>query len=31
MQQKDFKKAVGHLLKDGKVGISDDKTALFMR
>lgn len=29
--KKDFKKAVGHLLKDGKVGISDDKTALFMR
>ena len=29
--KKDFKKAVGHLLKDGKVGISDDKTALFIR
>ena len=29
--KKDFKKAVGHLLKDGKVGISDDNTALFMR
>lgn len=29
--KKDFKKAVGHLLKDGKISISDDKTALFAR
>lgn len=27
--KKDFKKAVGHLLKEGKVAISEDKTALF--
>ncbi|MCI9607463.1 MAG: GntR family transcriptional regulator [Muribaculaceae bacterium] len=29
--KKDFKKAVGHLLKDGKIGISPDKTALFAK
>lgn len=29
--KKDFKKAVGHLLKEGKIGISEDKKALFAR
>ncbi|MDE5821734.1 MAG: GntR family transcriptional regulator [Paramuribaculum sp.] len=29
--KKDFKKAVGHLLKDGKISVSEDKRSLFAR
>ena len=29
--KKDFKKAVGHLLKDGKISVSEDKRILFAR
>lgn len=29
--KKDFKKAVGHLLKDGKISVSEDKRLLFAR